>query len=318
MVTTEYKTRIRRQLKQLYMISSAFFFAAAKIVFFFKVLAPLLQPSDRREQKLKLISVLSSLKQMKLEEIAVTAIHLANRGFNKAVGTQILSTAYLIKCVMFGLGLGLFISSLALMLVTSDVAQAMRVVSSRHWWQFIILPSIVVAGVLMPVDVACAHLLIRWSRQGGVFRAFAALVIAIPLSYFLWAVGTSVGAVLGLFVATNYLSPSFVLNRFVMALLNPVQSAASIQLGVAWFSYGLLAASSALSSLLISIVFLIAALVRAFPTFLQQIMAAPVFWMLDLLNILDRKKASIPIRIVSWSAMVLLFAIAVVLRSIGF
>lgn len=300
------------------MLSSAFFFFAAKVIFFLRALAPLLQQRDRQAQKTKLLSSLLSLKRMKFGELATKAIGLADKTFNTVGGSKILSIPYVVRCAVIGLGLGVLLSAFASVLIVNDFAQAVRVVQKPYWWQFIFLPSVLTATFLAPVDIVCAHLLVRWGKEGRTTRAYIALIAALPLAYALWAVGAGFAAIVGFLVSSNLFIPSFVWNRIVVAFFNPIQSSGSIQIGAHWFSYGLLAASSALSSFLVSAMFFAAALLRTFPAPLQRIVAAPIFWALDALNWLDRKKINVPIQVLSWAVAFLLIVCAVIFRLIGF
>lgn len=300
------------------MLSSAFFFIAAKVIFFLRALAPFLQQRDRQTQKTKLLSALSSLKQMKFGELATKAIGLADKTFNVVGGSKILSASYVVRCAAIGLSLGVLLSAFALVFIANDFAQAVRVVQKHYWWSFIFLPSVLTATFLAPIDIACAHLLVRWGAKGKTTRTYIALIAALPLAYALWAVGAGLAAIVGFLVSSNLFIPSFVWNRIVVAFLNPIQSSGSMQLGTHWFSYGLLAASSALSSFLVSTMFLVAALLRTFPTPLQRIVAAPMFWALDTLNWLDRIKINAPIQVLSWSIAVVLLVCAALFHLIGF
>lgn len=300
------------------MLSSAFFFLAAKVIFFLRALAPFLQQRDRQTQKTKLLSALSSLKQMKFGELATKAIGLADKTFNTVGGSKILSASYVIRCAAIGLSLGVLLSAFALIFIANDFAQAVLIVQKHYWWQFIFLPSVFTATFLAPVDIACAHLLVRWGAKGKTTRTYIALIAALPLAYALWAVGAGLAAIVGFLVSSNLFIPSFVWNRIVVAFFNPIQSSGSMQLGTHWFSYGLLAASSALSSFLVSAMFLVAALLRTFPAPLQRTVAAPIFWALDALNWLDRKKINAPIQVLSWSIAVVLLVCAAIFDLIGF
>lgn len=300
------------------MLSSAFFFLAAKLIFFLRALAPFLQRSDRQTQKAKLLSALSSLKQMNFGELATNAICLADRTFITVGGSKIFSATYVIRFAGIGLGLGLLFSAFALAFIANDFAQVIRIVQKQYWWQFIFLPSVLTATFLAPIDMACAHLLVCWGARGKATHAYIALITALPLAYVLWAVGAGLAAIFGIFISSNLFIPSFVWNRIVVAFFNPIESSGSMQLGTHWFSYGLLAASSALSSFLVSVIFLIAALLKSFPVPLQRAVAAPAFWALGTLNWLERKQLNFPIQVLSWSIAVVLLACAAVFHLLGF
>lgn len=300
------------------MLSSTFFFLAAKLIFFFRALAPFLQQNARQLQKAKLLSALSSLKNMHFGELATNAICLADRSFSAVGGSKILSTSYVVRFVGIGFGLGFLFSAFALIFIANDFAQAVRVSQKQYWWQFILLPSVLTATFLAPIDMACAHLLVRWGAKGKATHAYIALVTALPLAYAMWAVGAGLAAIFGILISSNLFIPSFVWNRIVVAFFNPIESSGSIQLGTHWFSYGLLAASSALSSFLAAVIFLVAALLKSCPAPLQRTLAAPVFWVLGTLNWLERKQFNYPIRVLSWSIAVVLLACALVSRLLGF
>jgi len=300
------------------MLSSALFFFAAKVVFFLRPLALLLQKRDRQTQKTKLLSALSSLKKMKFGELATKAIGIADKTFNTVGGIKIVSASYVVRCAVIGLSFGVLLSAFALVFLASDFAQAARIVQNLYWWQFIFLPSVLTATFLVPVDIACAHLLVRWGAKGKTTRTYIALIAALPLAYALWAVGAGLAGIVGFLVSSNVFIPSFVWNRIVFAFFNPIQSSGSMQLGTHWFSYGLLAASSALSSSLVSAMFLVAALLRTFPVPLPTTVTAPIFWALDALAWLDRKKINAPVQVLSLSIAVVLLVCAVIFRVIGF
>lgn len=213
------------------MLSSAFFFLAAKVIFFLRALAPFLQRRDRQTQKTKLLSALSSLKQMQFGELATKAIGLADKAFNTVGGSKIPSTTYVIRCAAIGLGLGVLLSAFALIFIATDFAQAVRIVQKQYWWQFIFLPSVLTATFLAPIDIACAHLLVRWAAKGKTTCSYIALITSLPLAYALWAVGAGLAAIVGFFISSNLFIPSFVWNRIVVAFFNPIQSSGSMQLG---------------------------------------------------------------------------------------
>lgn len=300
------------------MLSSAFFFLAAKAAFFLRALAPLLQQNDRQTQKTKLLSTLSSIKQRQLGELAKNAIMLADKIFNLVGGSKILSGSYVVRCAAIGLILGMLFSVFSLVVIANDFAQAVRIVQKHYWWQFIFLPSVLTATLLTPIDITCAHILVRWGTKGSTTRIYIALISALPLAYTLWAAGAGLAAAVGIFISSTLFIPSLILNRIVVAFLNPIQSSGVMQLGTHWFSYGLLAASSALSSFLASAIFLVAALLKTFPAPLQRTVATPIFWVLDMLNWLDRKKINIPMQVLSWSITVVLLVGAGILHLIGF
>lgn len=255
---------------------------------------------------------------MKFGELATKTIGLADKAFNTVGGSKILSATYVVRCAAIGLGLGVLLSAFALVFIANDFAQAQRIVQKHYWWQFIFLPSVLTATFLAPVDIACAHLLVRLGKKGRATRTYIALIVALPLAYALWAVGAGLAAIVGFLVSSNLFIPSFVWNRIVVAFFNPIQSSGSMQFGTHWFSYGLLAASSALSSFLVSAMFLAAALLRTFPAPLQRTVAVPIFLVLDALNWLDRKNINVPIQILSWSIAALLLVCAVIFHLIGF
>lgn len=300
------------------MLSSALFLLAAKWIFFLRALAPLFQRNERQTQKTKLLSALSSLKQMNFGELATNAMDLTDRTFAKVGGSKIFSGTYVVRFAAIGFGIGLLFSAFALIFIANDFAQVVRIVQKEYWWQFIFLPSVLTGTLLAPIDMICAHLLIRWGAKGNVTHAYIALAIALPLAYALWAVGAGLAAIIGIFISSNLFIPSFVLNRIVVAFFNPIESSASMQIGTHWFSYGILASSSALSSLLVSVIFLVAALLKNFPTRLQTAVAAPAFWALGALNWLERKQFNYPVQVLSWSIAALLLVCAFIFHLLGF
>lgn len=300
------------------MLSSAFFFLAAKVILFLKVLAPFLQKSDRQTQKTKLLSALSSLKLMNFGELATKVVALADKTFNSVGGEKILSVTYIVRCAAIGLVLGVLFSAFALLFIATDFAQAVSIVQKPLLCQFMFLPSLLTAIVLVPMDVTCAHLLVRWGAKGKVARAYIALVAALPLAYALWAVGAGLAAIVGFFISSNLFMPSFVWNRIIVAFFNPIQSSGSFQFGTRWFSYGLLAASSALSSFLVFVIFLAVVLLKSFSVRVQRTVATPAFWSLDALKWLDQKKINVPIKLLSWLLALALLFCAGIFRYLGF
>ena len=299
------------------MFSSALFFLAAKIVFFLRAFSALLQKDERSVQKKRLLSNLKGLKAQSFGGMAKSAVELADRILNSIAGNRIGSLTYFFRLTAIGCGLGLSLSFFALIFVSENFEQAARIFSNKPWQQFVLFPSLIVGSLLCPFDVIFAHLLVRWAVIGGRRRAFFALISALPLGYLIWSVGAGLGAAIGLYFAADFFKFSFVLNRIWVAFLGPITSSANLGIGLHSFSYGLLSASSVLSTLLVSVIFSFSVVLRSVSPRVLEALTTPIFAILTLIDWLEKKGVNYPVKLLAWCGAGLLVLCAVLLRLIG-
>lgn len=299
------------------MLSSALFFLAAKIVFFLRAFSSLLQRDERVVQKKRLLSNLKGLKTKSFGGMAKSAVELTDHIFNTVAGSSIGSFTYLFRLTVIGCGLGLFFSFFALIFVSESFEQAARILSNNPWQQFVLFPSLIVGSLLCPFDVMLAHFLVRWAINGGRRRTFFALISALPLGYVIWSVGAGLGASAGLYFSTDFFKLSFVSNRIWVAFLGPITSSGNLGLGSHSFSYGLLSASSVLSMLLVSVIFSFSVVLRSVSSRVLEVLVAPYFAVLALIDWLEKRGVNYPVKLVAWFVAGFLVLSAMLLRLIG-
>jgi hypothetical protein len=299
------------------MISSFTFLIGAYYVFRFKALAPWLEAKLRHKNKKLLISHLQDLKRISFGEIANTAIRKAENSLTSIGGVKILSFKHFIHFALLGSFIALLFTLLSVAFLATDFSQFTRILQKTEWWKVVFFPSILSGFVLAPIDAAIAHTLIRWTEKNVERRAFFALVFSIPLAFLLWGLGGGLVSYVSMLFIGGINDPLFLLNRVQISLLNPITGSAQYSIGLKWVSMSLVAASSALTSLLAATIFLGTALMKSFPSRIQGIAASPIFVAIGLNNWLERKSIDVPVRLMLSTIIALLFVLATIFAFLG-
>jgi len=299
------------------MISSTFFIFAAKYALYFSAFAHLLEKDARSTLKTKLLNKLIVIRRQSFERLAVDSVRLAHRVLKFIGGTEPFSASYFFRLFCIGGVLGLLFACGTLFFVSVDAAQVFRIVQKKYWQELVLMPSVMVGATLLPLDFAIAHLILLWASQGGTKRAGTAILLGGPVAYLTWTIGAAIASSFGLLIMSGYASPSFFLNRVVVAISNPLTSSAQMQVGSRWFSYSLLSAASGLTSTFVTGVFLAFGLLRAIPMKGQRIIVAPIFAALDIIRLLDQKKIYLPVKTLAWSVTGILLLFSFVFRMMG-
>lgn len=300
------------------MITSALMIAFIGVFLKLRLLRPLLEKKSRLNLKRGLLIFLDRMDSASLPEIALRSTLLINNAFNRIADARIFSPRYLLRLVAIGGGISTFLTFIALLFISPNIVRALFFLLRPYWWNFIILPSVTTGVLLFPLDVLIAHLIARWAvadRNGG--RCFLAFMLAFPLAYGLWAIGAGIAANLGFLYSSGLLIPSQFPDRIAQAWLHPLQSSARLDFGPSWFSYGLLSASSALSTLLASLIFLSGGLLKIMPSTVKMTLARPIFFILKFLDNIEKSGRNYPLGLIIWTTVAILIVFHMILRIVG-
>lgn len=282
------------------MITSTICFALAGLVFRLRKMSPFFGKTSRAAQKRKLLDKLDELRKKSLPDLARAASRFADGLLNEASGGAPLgSVSYFLRLGAIGLLFGIAICAIELLFFSHNAVHFLRLAESAGWRRNLLVPTIVTAIVMFPIDAFIAHVLIRWSMRGNAWRAVGCTVLSVAVAYSLLAVGAGLAANLPL-LFDGVVIPSLVWNRIEVAFLNPWTSSARISQGSLWISFGGASASAASMGLLASILFSGATALRAFPERIRLLVAWPMFLLLDYLTWLDRKGLNIPLKAIAY------------------
>lgn len=300
------------------MLSSAFFFFAAKWFFSLRSLQVLLESEPRYEQKQKLLKILQRLDSYSFVELSAKAVQTTDMIFNSLLSPRIWGMTYVTKAILIGFLVGVVSSYLAGLPLSKSLSEWLLLPASPTWRQMVIFPSVISGPVIFLVDITIAHLLCRWATKGRSSRALISLMAAILIAYVLLAVGTGLISFVGIFLMGSFFEPTFALNRIAVSFADPFSGSGNIARYGHYVSFSLLGVSGIISSLGSTIILFGANILRFFPSPIRTGVAAPLFWVLSVMRIFEKRGLNVRIGLFVWIGTPALVVIAILLKMQGF
>ncbi|WP_321890714.1 hypothetical protein [Paraburkholderia tropica] len=299
------------------MLSSVVIFAFAKIILKFRILQLILDRKTRAKNRAHVNEWIVGIESKSFSGIALDVLEKTANSFRRIAKYKISSPMYWIRFSIVGAIVGLLFSFSILLFVATGVGDFIVILNKHYWMDFSIIPSVMIGAIFFPIDFAIAWKLCEWADKGDVDRYVVALVVSVIVAYGLWGLGAGLGTDFGFFANSGKIIPSFFINRIEMAWLHPVESSSKMKIHNASFTYGFLAASSALSNVVVSVIFISSALLKFIPLKIRELMVSPLYLIWDVLSWLDARRVNVPIGKWVWIGFFVFAFWAVILRHIG-
>ena len=269
---------------------------------------------DRIRLKEDLLLTLKNAGQLSAADITSKTTRAVIVFLEQIGGKTPFSPSYVARCV----GAGLFSVAIVIGLCGLFLSQEpVDIFRSVVLWKMVFAPILISAAVFAPFDIGIAHLLARQSKLVSSPRFAVIALTSVVIGYGLWCAGTALVAVLGPLISGGYFSWSFFLNRFALALQNPVQSVGSLSTSSAYVSYHLMSLSLALTCALLAVTAALLYIIGFLPEKSRHLLAAPLFGVLSILNALEHRGVDIGIKPAIYGMAVILLLFAGALKAVG-